>query len=136
VLHDIDVYNRVRKGDKVYIPIRAINTAKELWGENAENFRPERWIEASIPEAVRAIPSVWGNNMSFLSGSHACIGFRVALVQMKAMLFTLVREFNFELAISAEDIGRRSNIVGRPYMCSDPGSGSQLPLLISPAKSE
>ncbi|KAJ3885722.1 hypothetical protein GG344DRAFT_58726 [Lentinula edodes] len=70
--------------------------------------------------------------MSFLAGPHACIGYRIALLQMKSMLFTLVRDFEFELAISSEDIGRRNNIVGRPYVASDPGSGSQLPMLIQP----
>jgi hypothetical protein len=50
--------------------------------------------------------------------------------RMKAMLFTLIRDFEFYQAISPEDIGRRNNIVGRPYIASDPGSGSRLPLLI------
>jgi hypothetical protein len=53
---------------------------------------------------------------------------------MKAMLFTLVRDFEFELAISPEDVGRRNNIVARPYIASDPESGSQLPMLIRPCQ--
>ncbi|KAJ7641534.1 cytochrome P450 [Roridomyces roridus] len=122
---------RVGKGDKVKIPIRAVNRSKDLWGFDAEEFKPERWLDNSIPQAVKAIPAVWGNTMSFLAGPHACIGYRVALVQMKAMLFTLVRDFVFELAISPEDVGRRENIVGRPYVASDPGAGFQLPMLIS-----
>ncbi|KAJ7167215.1 cytochrome P450 [Mycena crocata] len=125
---------RVDKGDKVYIPIRAVNRSQDLWGPDAEEFKPERWLENSVPNQTKAIPSVWSNTMSFLAGPHACIGYRVALIQMKAMLFTLIREFEFELAISPEDVGRRNNIVGRPYIASDPGSGSQLPMLIRPYK--
>lgn len=53
---------------------------------------------------------------------------------MKAFLFVLVKSFSFELAISAEDIGRRNNIVGRPYLASDPGAGTQLPMLIRAVK--
>ncbi|KAJ3872268.1 cytochrome P450 [Lentinula edodes] len=123
---------RVHKGDKIFIPIRAINRSRELWGIDSEEFKPERWVENHVPETVKSIPAVWSNMMSFLAGPHACIGYRIALLQMKSMLFTLVRDFEFELAISSEDIGRRNNIVGRPYVASDPGSGSQLPMLIHP----
>jgi len=121
---------QVTKGDKIYIPIRAVNRAKDLWGIDAEDFRPERWLDESNPPAIRAIPSVWSNIMSFLVGSHACIGYRIALAQMKTMLFILIRGFEFELAVSAEDIGRVNNIVGRPFICSDPGAGTQLPMLV------
>jgi hypothetical protein len=48
-------------------------------------------------------------------------------------LFTLVRAFEFELALPAEDIVRRTSIVGRPVIASNPSAGSQLPLLIRPA---
>ncbi|KAJ6589227.1 cytochrome P450 [Mycena capillaripes] len=126
----------VNKGDKVYIPIRAVNRSEELWGPNAEDFSPERWTDNTVPDAVKDIPSIWSSTMSFLSGTHACIGYRVALVEMKTMLFTLVRNLEFELAISAEDIGRRNNIVGRPYLISDPAAGNQLPMLVRPAKIE
>lgn len=54
----------------------------------------------------------------------------MSLPRMKALLFTLVRSLEFELAIEPEDIGRKTNIVGRPYICSNPGAGPQLPLLI------
>jgi hypothetical protein len=53
---------------------------------------------------------------------------------MKALLFTLVRAFEFELAVPAGDIGDKcmSNIVQRPVVKSEPDAGSQMPLLIKP----
>ena len=53
--------------------------------------------------------------------------------RIKALLFTLVRGFEFELALPAEDIVRMTTIVGRPTIASNPAAGSQLPLLIRPA---
>ena len=53
--------------------------------------------------------------------------------RLKALLFTLVRAFEFELALPAEDIVRKTSIVGRPVVASNPGAGPQLPLLIRPA---
>jgi hypothetical protein len=51
---------------------------------------------------------------------------------MKVLLFTLVRAFQFELAVPAKDIVKRSTIVQRPVLLSDPNGGNQMPLLIKP----
>jgi hypothetical protein len=51
---------------------------------------------------------------------------------MKALLFTLVRAFEFELAVPVEDIGKKSTIVQRPLVLSDPEGGNQMPLLLKP----
>lgn len=47
---------------------------------------------------------------------------------MKALLFTLVRAFEFELAVPAEEIFGRSAVVTRPYVKSEKDKGAQLPL--------
>ncbi len=36
----------VAKGTTVVIPIRAINRSTAIWGENAKEFVPERWMES------------------------------------------------------------------------------------------
>lgn len=46
-------YVDVRKGQVIHVPIIAIHKSKEMWGEDAEEFRPERWLEG-IPESVTA----------------------------------------------------------------------------------
>jgi hypothetical protein len=58
------------------------------------------------------------------------------LCRLKALLFTLVRGFEFELALPADDIVRMTSIVGRPTIASNPGAGPQLPLLIRPANTD
>jgi hypothetical protein len=50
--------------------------------------------------------------------------------RIKALLFTLLRGFEFELALPAEDIVRMPTIVGHPGIASNPAAGPQLPLLI------
>jgi cytochrome P450 len=121
---------RVRKGDMIFIPILALNRSRELWGEDSREFKPERW--ESLPEAVGSIPGVWGNILTFLGGPRACIGYRFALLEMKVLLFTLVRAFEFELAVPAKDIIKKTSVVQRPVVLSDPEGANQMPLLIKP----
>jgi len=121
---------RVCKGDMISIPILALNRSRELWGEDAMEFKPERW--ESVPEAASRIPGMWGNMLTFLGGARACIGYRFALLEMKVLLFTLVRAFEFELAVPAKDITRKTGMVQKPLLLSDLEGGHQMPLLIKP----
>ncbi|KAJ7627748.1 cytochrome P450 monooxygenase [Mycena polygramma] len=121
---------RVNKGTSIRIPIAAVNREKELWGDDADLFRPDRWD--SIPEASGAIPSVWANLLTFLAGPHNCIGFRFSLVEIKSLLFTLLRAFEFEPAVPEGGIGFSITPVMRPKVLSEPEGGNQLPLIVRP----
>lgn len=52
--------------------------------------------------------------------------------RMKALLFTLVRAFEFKLAVPVNEIGKKSSVVQRPVLVNDPKAGSQMPLLVTP----
>ncbi|KAJ7186411.1 cytochrome P450 [Mycena filopes] len=120
----------VRKGTEMRIDIMAVHLDKDLWGDDAAEFRPSRW--ENIPEAASRIPSVWANLMCFLAGPHNCIGFRFSLVEMKSLLFTLLRAFEFELAVPKSDIAFSFTPVNRPRVLSEPEGGSQMPLIVRP----
>ncbi|KAI0768260.1 cytochrome P450 [Trametes elegans] len=119
---------KISKGSPILIPILALNRSKELWGEDAHDFKPERW--ANPPERVSSVPGVWAHLLSFLGGPRACIGYRFSLVEMKALLFVLIRAFEFELAVPPEDIMKKTAVVQRPLLRSAPERGNQLPLLV------
>ncbi|KAI0046332.1 cytochrome P450 [Auriscalpium vulgare] len=121
----------VAPGDEILIPIFLLNQSPEIWGPDALEFKPERWRE--IPEAARAIPGVWGNNLSFLGGPRACIGYRFAVVEMKALLYTLVRAFRFTMAVPEEAVGAKSFLVSSPHLREKMKDGPQLPLRVSAA---
>jgi hypothetical protein len=56
---------------------------------------------------------------------------------MKALLFTLVRAFEFELAVPRAEIGQKdTGIVIRPMLLSQPDAGTQLPLLVKPVAAQ
>ncbi|QRV94590.1 cytochrome P450 family protein [Ceratobasidium sp. AG-Ba] len=95
---------RIQKWDTVRVSILAINRAKDVWGDDALEFRPERWDD--LPAAVKDMPGVFGNLMTFIHGHHACIGYRFALVETKALLYSLLRSIEFAIDPEIEIIGK------------------------------
>lgn len=52
----------VPRGTLIYSGNQLSNTNKELWGEDAEEWKPERWL-SSLPEALKEakIPGVYSH---------------------------------------------------------------------------
>lgn len=52
----------VLKGTSVYVGIQACNRNKALWGDDALEWKPERWL-SSLPDALTAarVPGVYSN---------------------------------------------------------------------------
>ncbi|KZP14082.1 cytochrome P450 [Athelia psychrophila] len=86
----------VPKGTIHYIPIKVINTWKVLWGQDADEFKPERWL--NLPKEYNSTFSV----LSFIAGPHACIGKTMSIVEMKAVTAALVKNFVFEPAYEGQ----------------------------------
>ncbi|KAF8203491.1 cytochrome P450 [Mycena galopus ATCC 62051] len=120
----------VPKGTLIQIPISAVHRDTEIWGADADVFRPERWN--AISETANTIPSVWGNLMTFLAGPHNCIGFRFSLVEIKSLLFALLRAFEFAPAVPENAIELKPTPVLRPTVLTDLKGGNQLPVIVTP----
>ncbi|QRV84537.1 cytochrome P450 family protein [Ceratobasidium sp. AG-Ba] len=98
----------LQKGDGILIPILALNRDRNIWGEDAMEFRPERWD--SLPEAVKAMPGVWGH-----------------LMTIKSLIYTLVRAIEFDMDPKIEITTQ--SLSARPVVASRPKDGNQMPLI-------
>ncbi|KAL7277359.1 hypothetical protein ACG7TL_009219 [Trametes sanguinea] len=89
----------VPRGTNIIVAIMASNRNKALWGEDAHEFKPERWLKP-LPEALEkaGIPGVYSNLMTFLGGGRSCIGFTFSQLEMKVVLSELLANFAFELS--------------------------------------
>ncbi|CDO70522.1 hypothetical protein BN946_scf184569.g65 [Trametes cinnabarina] len=78
----------VPKGTNVLVGVRACNRNKAIWGEDAEEWKPERWLKP-LPKAVEdaSIPGVYSN-----------LGFTFSQLEMKVILASLLTNFTFELS--------------------------------------
>ncbi|KAF8180714.1 cytochrome P450 [Mycena galopus ATCC 62051] len=85
----------IPKGTTLYIAIAAVNHSKEIWGDDALEFRPERWANGTAGGASERICGVYGNMMTFLGGGRSCIGFQFSLYEIKVILSVFLRSFQF-----------------------------------------
>ncbi|EJU01812.1 cytochrome P450 [Dacryopinax primogenitus] len=118
---------RVQAGDFVGVEIMAMNRSKELWGDDAKEFKPERW-EKDL-QGASEIPGIYAHTLTFIGGPRACIGYRFSVIETKALLFVLLREFEF-LPVQGKEIQTKSVIVVRPIVKGEEEKGVQLPMIV------
>ncbi|KAI0833380.1 cytochrome P450 [Trametes gibbosa] len=88
----------VPKGTFLVLNLKACNTMETLWGKDAREWKPERWLAPLPRELEQArVPGVYSHLMTFGAGSYSCIGFKFSQLEMKVVLSTLVRDFKFSL---------------------------------------
>ncbi|KIK40787.1 hypothetical protein CY34DRAFT_763985 [Suillus luteus UH-Slu-Lm8-n1] len=119
----------VPKGTRIVASIAAYNRNKELWGEDAHVFNPDRWLTAK-EKKVTSI-GVYSNLMTFLGGMRSCIGWRFAIIEVQAFLTEIVGKFEFAPSDKTELIRREACFVMAPTVEGEVENGVQLPLRVS-----
>ncbi|KZT28759.1 cytochrome P450, partial [Neolentinus lepideus HHB14362 ss-1] len=117
---------RIQAGQAINLPHISINTLESVW-EDGQSFRPERWIEPNgLPPKSKTLTS-WSNMMTFSMGPRMCLGYRLAILELKAILAVLVRNFTFEL--TDDKVEKRYAVVLQPKVVGK--EGPQLPLKVT-----
>ncbi|OJA11405.1 hypothetical protein AZE42_12467 [Rhizopogon vesiculosus] len=127
VIHELPV----PKGTRIVASIAAYNQIKDLWGEDAHVFNPERWLNGTATEKKATPVGVYSNLMTFLGGVRGCIGWRFALIEMQVFLTEIVGKFEFALTEKAKRIRREACMVMTPTVEGEVEKGVQLPLRVS-----
>ncbi|KAF9873259.1 cytochrome p450 [Colletotrichum karsti] len=80
-------------GTRVGHDIWSVTHDKHIFGEDADDFRPQRWLEADL-NTVQA----WKKRteLVFGAGRWQCTGKSVALMELNKVFAELVRNFKFE----------------------------------------
>jgi cytochrome P450 len=73
----------VKKGTFVYVPIMSIQRSKDLWGNDAGEFKPGRWLDNSISQQRASEIQGYRHLLTFLDGPRTCLGKHFALTAFK-----------------------------------------------------
>ncbi|KAI0721447.1 cytochrome P450 [Fomitopsis betulina] len=123
----------VPEGTIILIGILASNRNPQVWGPDAEEWKPERWL-SPLPATVKEahVPGVYSHLMTFIGGGRACIGFKFSQLEMKVVLVMLLAKFTF--APSDQEI--YWNLAGIQYpTVGNDSSQPQLPMKVGLVKS-
>lgn len=74
----------------------------EVWGEDADTWRPERWIDASDAKKSEMKNSMF----AFGAGARTCIGKNISYLEMYKLVPAFLRAF---------DVSRLHNIILNDY---------------------
>ncbi|KAF9260694.1 cytochrome P450 [Marasmius fiardii PR-910] len=124
----------VSKGQTVLLSIPAYNRNKEVFGEDAHVFRPERWLEKSEGPTKGTSVGVYANLLTFSGGVRSCVGWRFAVLELQAFLVEMVGNFEFSLTPECEKIRREACTVMIPTLEGQITKGSQCPLRVQCAR--
>jgi cytochrome P450 len=148
----------IQKGETVSVPIACINRAEAVWGPDAKEFRPERWLEVVSDEKEKEKGKKggiqWGKPgdayiqvsgyrhlLTFSDGQRACLGRGFALAELKAVLAVLICNYTFAFPVGPEGKGpektavriKRGGILPRPKVAGC--AGTEVPLLVRKVES-
>ncbi|MQL82169.1 hypothetical protein Taro_014633 [Colocasia esculenta] len=96
----------IRKGEIIVYQPYCMGRMKYLWGEDAEDFRPERWLDEN---GVICLENPF-KFTAFQAGPRICLGKEFAYRQMKIFSTVLLRFFRFQLRDEKESINYRMNL--------------------------
>lgn len=84
----------VKAGTTIDFPSYALGRMTNLWGADALEFRPERWVDASTGKLVTVSAYKFA---VFNAGPRTCLGMNLAMMEMKTVAATLLSRFCFKL---------------------------------------
>ncbi|KAH6986514.1 cytochrome P450 [Ilyonectria sp. MPI-CAGE-AT-0026] len=104
----------IPKGTDIIVSIWLINRSPDIWGPDAAEFRPERWITPDGKPNQNGGASSNYDFLTFLHGPRSCIGQNFAKAEMRCLLAAMVRSFSWSLAMDDALVVPRGVITIKP----------------------
>lgn len=96
----------VRQGESVGYSVYAMHRRKEIYGEDALEFRPERWEDD-------ALKGIGAGYLPFGAGARACLGRNFAMLETTYTIARMIQRFPFITVPDGEtmDIGKEKQLL-------------------------
>lgn len=92
--------SHVPEGTEIGWSAFGVQHNKEVYGKDAETFRPERWLEVEDEDKLRSMLSTW--ELVFKYGKWQCLGRSVALMELNKV-FVEVRRLHLLTCLPTSD---------------------------------
>ncbi|KAL8783183.1 MAG: hypothetical protein Q9213_004812 [Squamulea squamosa] len=92
------------------VPTYTIHHSTSIWGPDAGQFNPSRWVPGTLTDRQKA------SFIPFGYGPRACVGRNVAEMELAMIVSTVVKGFEFELRESGE-LETREGFLRKPVSC-------------------
>ncbi|CAK3936056.1 Pisatin demethylase [Lecanosticta acicola] len=89
------------EGSEVCICDNAFMRRKDIFGDDAEIYRPERFVDCDEELANRRFRAV---ECAFGTGRYMCLGKHIAQMELHKAVFELMRNFDFQIADATKGI--------------------------------
>jgi cytochrome P450/NADPH-cytochrome P450 reductase len=98
----------IKKEDNIVFNLRGLHRDPTVWGEDAEEFRPERMLDGGFENLP---PNSW---KPFGTGMRACIGRTFAEQEMIMNLALVLQRFQLEMVDPSYDLKLKSTLTIKP----------------------
>jgi len=93
----------VPKGSWVVLATYVMGRSPEVWGEDAEEFRPERWLKLEKRPDPYEFPV-------FHAGPRLCLGFKMAYLEMTVCMLRVFPKLDIRMTCPPEDVTYRRSV--------------------------
>ncbi|KAL8695760.1 MAG: hypothetical protein Q9201_007965 [Fulgogasparrea decipioides] len=104
----------IPKGTAVFMSPWATNVNKQLWGEDAESFRPERWLDEKGNSNNSGGADTNHSFLTFLHGPRSCIGQGFAKGELLCLVAAWVGCFDTAFEVAGTLVRVRNGLASRP----------------------
>lgn len=121
----------VPAGTEIIIAIGSYNRDKTIWGDDANEFNPDRWLKGEVAVKHGNPIGVIGNLLTFSSGTRACIGWRFAMAEMQSFLVELIDRFEIRPQHPKQRVCQWGDNLTSTLVDGEEDKGAELNLSVS-----
>jgi cytochrome P450 len=109
---------RIHRGTRIILCPYAINRSPDFWGETANEFIPERWID--VDESGKQTVNHHGGastnfaQITFLHGQRSCIGKDFSRAELRCAVAGVIGRFAMEMQDPTGDITLSGAVTVKP----------------------
>lgn len=100
-----------KEGTVLSVPSYTIHRDREVWGDDATAYRPERWFEGDNEAIQRTF-----NPYSY--GPRACVGRNLASLELLIIISSIFSRYEIVLEHPEEPLATREGFLRKPLRCA------------------